>query len=225
MTKYNNSLITLLLFFLSFSIIISQENFEGQVKFNISSDGDEMLLNYFIKGDDIRMEIGDNSEAVYLKSAGKSIILMPEEKMYMNLDNSIFSKLPGMSEMNDDNDADKNEDIDFEKFRTGKTKTILGYECDQWVFNDEEEEEEVEAWVTNELGNFMFMESPMGGGFSPGWSSSIKNNGFFPLLVVTKDDDGDESSRFEAIEVNKKNLNDDLFIAPSNFNEMKIPGM
>jgi len=119
----------------------------------------------------------------------------------------------------------KREDFDINKYRTGEIRTILGYECAQWIFKDEDEEDKVEAWVTDELGNFMLMQSPMGGGFSPGWSTSMKNNGFFPILVITRDEDGEETSRFEAIEVIKLLLDNKLFVPPSNFSEMKIPGM
>lgn len=224
MTINRSLFITFLLFVFSFSIINAQADFEGKIKFKISHDDDEMFLDYFIKGENLRMEMGEGAQAVFIKSGDKSLILMPEEQMYMDLNNSIFSKIPGMSGMDDSND-DENEEFDIEKFKTGKTKTILGYECHQWIFTDQDEDDEVEAWVTDELGNFMLMKSPMGAGFSPGWSSSINNRGFFPILVITRDEDGEENSRFEATEVSKEELNDNLFTAPSNYSEMKIPGM
>jgi len=170
------------------------------------------------------MEMGEHAEAVFIKTAEKSLVLMPEEEMYMDLDNSLFSKIAGMSGM-DKEENEKPEKFDMDKYKTGKIKSILDYECHQWIFTEEEEEDKVEAWVTDELGNFMLMQSPMGAGYSPGWSSSVKNNGFFPLLVITTDEDGEEKSRFEATEVDKKSLDDGLFGPPSNYNEMKIPGM
>ncbi len=91
--------------------------------------------------------------------------------------------------------------------------------------NEDEYEYETEAWITSELGNFMMMNNPMGEGFSPSWSKSIKDKGFFPLLVITRDSDGEENSRFEALEVDKKSISDDLFKIPSGYSEMKIPGM
>ncbi len=225
MRKYMISLITLIILFLSTVLSIAQEDFEGKIKFKITHDGDAMFLDYFIKGDNLRMEMGDDAKAVFIKNDDKSIVLMPEEKMYMDLDNSILSKLPGMTGMNNEEEEKDREDFNIDKYRTGETKTILGYECNQWIFKDEEENDEVEAWVTDELGNFMLMRSPMGGGFSPGWGSSIRNNGFFPILVITRDADGEENSRFEATDVSKQSLDDDLFGPPSDFDEMKIPGM
>jgi hypothetical protein len=226
MKIYINSILTTLLFLTSFVGLFAQDDFEGKIKFKISSDGDEMFLDYFIKGENLRMEMGDNAEAVFVKNKDKSLILMPSEKMYMDLNNSIMSKLSSMTGMNDDDkNKEAEEEFNIEDYKTGKTKSILGYECHQWVIKDQNDDEEIEAWVTSELGNFFLMKGPMGEGFSPSWSNSINNNGFFPMLVITRDDDGEENSRFEATEVKKESLSDKLFTPPSDYSEMKIPGM
>ena len=141
----------------------------------------------------------------------------------MDLNNPMFKQIPGMPDMgNDDNSS---EPLDINKYRTGKTKSILGYECEQWIIKEDTDDEEVEAWVTDKLGNFMLMKNPMGGGETPNWGSSLKGKGFFPMLVITKDEDGEETSRLEVIGVDQKELNNNLFSAPSDFEELKIPGM
>ena len=225
MTKYIFLLILLSILLVSSNSVIGQNNFEGKIKFKISHDDEVMFLDYFLKDDKLRMEMGDNKEAVFIKTEEKSLVLMPDQKQYMDLNNSLFSKLPGMTGMQDEENEEEIKDFDIDKFRTGKTQSLLGYECAQWIFNDEEENDEVEAWVTDELGNFMLMSSPMAGGYSPGWGSNVKNNGFFPLLVITRDGDGEETSRFEATEVNKQSLDNDLFGPPSDFTEFQVPGM
>ncbi len=220
---HNKTFNYFLLLLLSVSSLNFAQSFEGKIKFKMTHNDDEFTMDYFIKGDNLRMEFGNNNEAIFIKNSDKSIVLMPEQKMYMDLDNSIFSKIQNM--MGKNKEVKKEEkDFDINKYRTGKTKTILGYECSQWIFKDEEEDNEVEAWVTEELGNFMLMKSPMGGGFSPGWSSSLKNNGFFPILVITRDENGNETSRFEATEINKQSLQSSLFNPPADFEEMKMPG-
>jgi hypothetical protein len=203
--------------------ILSQSSFEGTIKFKITHDGDVSFLDYHMKENNLRMEMGENAEAVFLKRDDKSLILMPEEEMYMDLNQSLFKNIPGMN--NPQKDEEIEEEIDIDKFKTGKVMSILGYECHQWLFKDENDDDEVEAWVTGEIGNFMLMQGPMGGGYSPGWNSSLKNSGFFPMLVITRDEDGEETSRFEATEVEEKSLSDALFEVPSNYSEMKIPGM
>lgn len=215
---------------ISFNTLVAQDNFEGKVKFKISSEEEDgMTMDYYLKDGNFRMEMGDAAKGtVFIYKGENSYILMPEEKMYMDLNNSLFSKLKDMMGKGDDDEDEKTKDINFEDFKTGKTKTILGYECQQWIMKDVNEDDfdyETEAWITDELGNFMLMKNPMGEAFSPSWSSSMKNNGFFPLLVITRNSDGEEQSRFEALEIDKKSLSSDLFGIPAGYSEMKIPGM
>lgn len=225
MLKFKRSIILIFLCFAFISNSPAQDSFEGKIKFKITSDDEEIFMDYFIKDDNLRMEMGKNNEAAFIHTGEKSLVLMHQDKMYMDLNNSIFSKLPGMSDMDNETDENDPQEFNIEKFRTGKTKTILGYECEQWIFTDEEDEGEVEVWVTDELGDFMLMKNPMGAGYSPGWSNSVNNSGFFPMLVITRDDDNELTSRFEATEVNKESLSDGLFAPPSDYSEMKIPGM
>ena len=84
--------------FLLFSIqLLAQSDFEGKVKFKVTHDDDVSFLDYYMKGDNVRIEVGENEQGVFLKTADRSLILMPEEKMYMDLNNSVFSKLPNMA--------------------------------------------------------------------------------------------------------------------------------
>lgn len=210
---------------LALTLSYGQNNFEGKIKYKITSDEANTIMDYFIKDGKIRMEMGEGDEkGIFIYTGKNSLVLMPQEKMYMDLDNSIYSKMGDFMGSNDDDD-EKYEKIDFEKYKTGKKKTILGYDCEQWIFTDEEEDEQVEMWITDELGQFLFLESPMGGGFSPAWSGAVNNKAFFPISVITRDEDGEETSRFEAVEIKKESLNSSLFQAPSDYEEMKIPGM
>jgi hypothetical protein len=225
-----SKLFFLMFFLTSVNFLYSQTSFEGEIKFKVSHDENGMTMDYFIKDGKLRMEMGGEAKGTcFIHSNGKSLILMPEQKMYMDLDNSVFKKMQEMMKKNVDKAKEENSDKDFniENYKTGETKSILGYKCEQWVFNDKEggTDSKVEAWITDQLGNFMMMESPMGQGFSPGWSNTFKNKGMFPLLVITKDTDGKETSRFEATEIDKKSLSNDLFEVPSGYSEMKIPGM
>ncbi|MFZ1291825.1 MAG: DUF4412 domain-containing protein [Melioribacteraceae bacterium] len=229
---YNKILKFAILILISAAIVTNAQNyFEGKVKFKITDDDDEShLMEYFLKDGNFRISMFEEEDvaAIFLYAKENSYILMPEDKMYMNLNNSLFSKLGDMikDKAVDENEKDKKE-LNFENYKTGKTKTILGYDCDQWIHKNEMDDEsyEIEAWITDELGNFMFMENPMGAGFTPTWGNSLKNQGYFPLQVITKNSDGEIISTFEAIEINKQSLNKDLFEVPSDYNEMKIPGM
>ncbi|MBK8945147.1 MAG: DUF4412 domain-containing protein [Ignavibacteriae bacterium] len=221
-----------ILILISSAILTNAQNyFEGKVKFKITDDDDEShLMEYFLKDGNFRITMFEDEDvsAIFIYKKENSYILMPEDKMYMNLNNSLFSKLGDMFKKNDEeeNEKDKKE-FNFENYKTGKTKTFLGYDCDQWINKSEFDDDnyEVEAWITDELGNFIFMENPMGAGYSPTWGSSLKDKGYFPLQVITKNSDGEVISTFEAVEINKQSLSNDLFEIPSDYNEMKIPGM
>ncbi|MBK7104317.1 MAG: DUF4412 domain-containing protein [Ignavibacteriae bacterium] len=221
-----------ILIIISTAIFVNaQNNFEGKVKFKITNDDDESnLMEYFLKDGNFRISLFDDEDvsAIFLYAKENSFILMPEDKMYMNLNNSLFTKLGDMiKDKSDDDDEKDKKEFNFENYKTGKTKTFLGYECEQWIHKNEMDDDsyEVEAWITDELGNFMLMENPMGAGYSPTWGSSLKDKGYFPLQVITKNSDGEVVSTFEAVEINKQSLNNDLFEVPSDYNEMKIPGM
>src|SRR5690606_6617797 len=101
--------------------------------------------------------------------------------------------------------------------KTGKTKTILGYECEQWVMKDDDGNT-VEIWSAKGLGNFtgMMGKSPlMGGGMSmPDMSEIMKAENFFPLSVTVKNRNGKESFKMEAKSVEKKTLDMALFNVP-----------
>lgn len=225
-----NKFLKMLFLFSTFALLLlantifAQTTFEGVVKIKMDADNETFFIDYFIKDDNMRMEMNTSEEVAFIMSGEKSLILMKEQKTYMDLNNPMFKQIPGMSGMSSDEEKSL-ESFDITKYKTGKTQNLLGYECEQWIFNDDEEDVEVEAWVTDELGNFVMMNNPMGGGFSPNWGSSLKNKGFFPLLVIARDEDGEETSKFEVVDIDQKDLNNNLFSAPSDFEELKIPGM
>ncbi|PID59842.1 MAG: hypothetical protein CR986_04690 [Ignavibacteriae bacterium] len=218
--------IGLLLILTAQSFLTAQDKFEGKIKIKMTYDNGNFFIDYYIKDADIRMDMKskDNVSSIVIGEK-KSFVLMPENKQYLDLDNALFTKMQNLLGNTDDDNTKEEEVLDITKFKTGKTKDILGYECDQWVFNDDEDDYEVEAWVTDELGAFMLKKNPMGNSFTPTWGTNINNSGYFPLLVITKDKDGKEVSRFEAKEIIKKSLDSDYFVPPSDYEEMKIPGM
>ena len=49
-----------------------------------------------------------------------------------------------------DMDLDEGEDFDYKSFKTGNKKTLLGYECDEYLIK--EESSEVRVWSSEKLG-------------------------------------------------------------------------
>jgi hypothetical protein len=217
----NVPFIIIAILFISINSISAQKTFEGKVKIKITSKDQIITMDYFVKGKNLKMEIGNGEKTgSFIMKGNKYLVLMPAQKMYMEIDSKILENLPGMRIKAKNNNNSKNFNIN--KFKTGKTKKILGYNCEQWIINDNSGQ--VEAWVTNELGNFMTMDSPTGGGYSPVWSSYLKDNGFFPMVVISSNKNG-KSSKFEVVDVNKMSLSNSEFAPPSNYKKMNIPGM
>ncbi len=212
-------LLVIFLLFITASIN-AQKTFEGKIKIKLSSENQNIIMDYYVKDNNIKMELNNGEENGSFIMKGKNyLVLIPAQKMYMEISSEMLKKLSEMKPaINTKHDKHK-KNIDINKLKTGKTKKILGYNCEQWIINNDDEVTEV--WVTNELGNFITMDSPMGKGYSPAWSTYLQNNGFFPMKVISNNG----KSVFEVIEVDKKSLNDTIFSPPSNYKKMTIPGM
>ncbi|HKI77502.1 MAG TPA: DUF4412 domain-containing protein [Ignavibacteriaceae bacterium] len=205
----------LLILFVSFSVSsFSQNKFAGKVEIALKDKSGDNSMDYYIKGNKIRMDIqSPQGEArLILDQENKKIsMLMPSMKMYMSFP---WDKMVSGAQGNNDN---KN-NMSFKK--TGETKTINGYKCEKWLMTGDEGT--TEAWMTDELGRFMFFDSPMSGKSKPEWQQELSNGNNFPMLIIHKDSDGNEN-RLEVTKVEKMDLSDDFFGIPSGYNEMKMP--
>ncbi len=222
MNRFINKLFLLLIgiFFLSVTILTAQNTFEGQVKIKVSSKNHSTDMVYYVKGKSFKIVAGtENHKESFLVNGDNFIVLMPEQKMYMEINKNIVEKF--RSKMKSQNNTPK-ENFDINSFKTGKTKKILGYNCEQLKINNKNSS--LELWITGELGNFMSMDNPLSQRNSLSWSSYFNNNAFFPMLVISKNKDG-EISKFEVVDVEKKSLSDSVFQPPKDFKKMKMPGM
>ncbi len=200
---------------LCFSQIISQpKSFEGYVKFisEFADEESEQLLkidmDYYIKKDKFRVEIkGGEGTSVMLINKDRSVMLMPQANMYMEFPNEIDEPL-----------GNKEDENEFAAARTGQKKTILGYECELYIFK--EEESILEIWATDELGFFMFAANPME-------QSQISNkyfvDGFFPLQIIIKDKIGTGNGKVEVVKIEKQSVADSMFEIPAGYSKMTMP--
>jgi len=206
------------LFVLFIQIEYFPQSFEGKVNIKLVSDGDVSFIDYLIKGNTFRMEMkdeeGESTASIIMDmNEMKMITLMTEDKMYMEY------PLEQTMEENENDDSDG----EIEEVRiTNETREINGFNCQKLIYEDKEN---MEAWATTDIGNFMFYESPMGGSGIPEWYLAFSDAGFFPILVIEKDDSGEEESRWEVTSVEKKSLSEDLFVPPADYEKMEIPMM
>lgn len=201
-----------IVFFLSVSVF-AQTGFEGKVAMRIT--GDETAdIDYFIKGNNLRMEMdadGNKGVILYDLKDQKTTMLMPGQNMYMEykLDRSMIK--------NDTKHSDKTDDIK----RTGETKEINGYKCEKWIFK--EDGDLVEAWMTDELGNFYMMMNPMDKEAQNEWQQKLQGN-YFPMKVDVIED-GEKTSSMEVLSVDEMSLKDDLFKVPPGYKKFDMPNM
>lgn len=199
--KLLNTTLALILFLLA-GTAIAQEAFEGKVIFDVEEDGQQQVMDYYAKDKKFRMEIPDKGGTILFDSNKlKMYVIMDEQKMYMETDMFPMSAGGGGSIS-----------------KTGETKNILGYDCEKFLFT--QKDMKGEAWMTKELGAFMFfMESQEE---MPDWQTEVLDAGYFPLHVTQHDERRNVTSVYDVKEVTPMELSDDLFVVPSSYQSFDL---
>ena len=196
-------------------------------------------MTYYLKGKNTRIETKfpnrPEGSAVMLfdPDAGKVMTLMPSQKMYLTMDMKAAAE-----DMKKMKKAHGQEDPEFPKLTaTGKTETIAGYTCEHWLMG---EEQDVDMCVAKGLGYFgMGGQSSEGMGswknlvFSPKmlaeaaahpeWVKFL-NGGAFPLKLSVMQD-GKATMTMEATRIEKKSLDDSLFVIPTDYKAISMPNI
>ena len=140
------SLLTLLFCFLTTCLVFSQSSnsFEGKIHFQKTKGSTQMNYNYFVKGDNIRIEeLNEENKVVGLQlvnTRNKELLaLSPERKLYLEA-----KKRRGPV------------NFDVEVVKTQKKKTILDYECFEIVAINKQQDRKIVYWVTQD--NFSFFK-------------------------------------------------------------------
>ena len=208
------------------STLVFAGDFEGVIHmkstFGGSTEGRTGESDWYIKGDNIRTERRRKSTdtaspdamggMIFNADTKKGYVIMPERKMYMELSESSFEKTA---------------DMKYEIVRTGKTDTVAGYQCE--IFQTKSKEtgkirgEACAAKGLANMGAFMGLNrsSAVSGDFSREVRQIIKE-GYFLLRMVRKDDDGSEKMRMEATSVEKKKLDNSLFVPPADYTKFEM---
>lgn len=205
-------ILSILLIFGFVASINAQSGFEGRIKFNINTEGKSTNIDYFVKGNKFAMktqEAGQDANMIFDMGEKKMLIVMNDQKMYMEMPMDLSQKM-------DEAVAEKDVKINF----TGETKKIKGYDCEKMIA--ESKDGKSIAWVTKDLGSFMFMENPMGGGQSE-WQKQFAGKGFFPMEMTAYDENGKENVKMEVVEVEKKSLDSNMFTVPSGYQKFQMP--
>ena len=213
------------LFVASFAITsVAQTQFEGKVVMNVKSGDKGTDIDLFVKGNKTLMQMmGEEKANLIMDSKAKKMtILMPQQKMYMEMDMNMMKDISEKMKKNDKSEKAEKMNGDFNK--TGETKEINGYECEKWVYTDDGGDK-TEAWMTKELGNFMGFSNPMMNDEASSWQKKIEGQGYFPMLAIHYDDSGDVESSMEVKSVDKKSLDESMFEIPAGYSKFNMPMM
>lgn len=188
---------------------LAKDPFEGRVKMEVDHPQGKQTLDYFVKGE--RMRIVPNQgegqgHVIILDMDEKQVLmLMPDQKMYMAM------PVPDMAEGQEE-DQKRPEPQD-------ETKEILGHQARKYTF--ESAGSDYEIWATDELGKLGGLNLP-GGRPGSSQAQAISQEDFFPLLIVERKG-GREHSRVEVTEVEPREVEEDLFEPPADYQKMEMP--
>lgn len=186
--------------------------FGGEIEFTKKVGSIEVHYKYYVSGDNVRVEeITDGKiEGVQLMDLKENTMLAvsPERKMYMEVPN----KRP-KTEL----------DVDINK--TGKTKTVNGFKCEQIIVTCADKDRKIEYWAAK--GDFNFF-IPMLNTLNRKENQSMffleipGMESYFPMLSTeTTLSDGTVVSELTAGEISEKKLNGDMFEVPSGFSKFE----
>lgn len=217
-------------------------DFEGMIAMKMEDEDQKGIeMNYFLKGRHTRIEakMGDtpDEQAVMLwdLESSRMTTLMPARKMYLTMD--LKETAEGLKGVAKGKQSDE-EDMKFPKLTpTGKQETIAGHTCEHWLIGDEQD---IDMCVAKGLG-FFGMGGQSGGGLGllknlsfspklldeaaahPEWVKFLEG-GAFPLKV-TATENGKVTMSMEATKIERKSLDDSLFVVPADFKELKMPNL
>lgn len=197
-------------------VALATKPFQGKVIFTFSAGDSEGTITMFTKGQKVRMDpaLKEMEQNVWMvmNNASKEITLvMPDQSMYMTLALDMAKKMAGATVPGL---AAEGKRFEKKPTPTGKTKTILGHECHQYIYNDDGDN--IEMWVAHTVGTFPeMMGVPI-----PQYIGK-EDFAFFPLEISGKDKDG-KIYVMKVTELSTNVPSDDTFTPPSSYQKLSM---
>jgi hypothetical protein len=225
--KSIRGILFLSLFIISFIPVKSfSQSFEGKIVMKITGkDQEPQTIDYYCKGSKIRFEAqgekGESGTMIIDSKSNNAIIIMPQRKMYMSYP---YHNVLGAAGDTVRSKIEKEVEKGNIKM-TGDTKNINGFKCEKWIFKDDEGKNG-EAWMTKGIKNFFLFSNPMKRRSNePEWEKKLIDEGYFPMMVTTKNADGEVESTMEVTSIEPRALDESLFAAPAGYQKMEMPMM
>ena len=167
-------------------------------------------VTYYFKDAAMRIETtGEGKEAAMILDLEKKqmLTLMASEKMYMVM--PIDGGPPARAS-------------EAAPVKTGRTETILGYECAEYKVTGKKTV--TEYWAAKGLGTFRAMRQGGPPGGPSAWEREAQKEGLFPLRIVERNAQGKVISQTEATAIKLGSLEADLFEPPAGYQKFEMPG-
>jgi len=207
--------------------------FEGEINMKITSErgdaGRQHTVNMFIKGGMMAMKASGLSP-----EAKDATIIYRDDKKVMWIvsdENKSVFEIPMDKEVKDAAARAMKKSKEEKKApnvrKSGKSESILGYTCEGWIVDDEDEVQEV--YGTSKLGNlyegFIKTMSQMSKGAPDDdrsdWQHELMKMKIFPLKIVTKRD-GKITETMEVTKVNEKKIAASMFEVPAGYKKQSM---
>ena len=188
--------------------VFAQKSFEGKIAYKITTENSQtpQKMNYYLKDGKVRMEISQMPGYMLVIDSVLTVV-MPMQKMYMQMD---MKNNPNVK-------TSPVEGLKGKPKATGNKKTILGYECEEYILEDSSGT--VKVWGTEEFTNFPGFD----GSGKDEFAELMGKENFFPMLIETENNGA--KIKVEVTEIKKEKLNDKLFQTPEGYKKVDMPGM
>jgi hypothetical protein len=188
--------------------------FEGTIDFIQFNGVDTTYYKYYIKGNHIKIDNVDpktnNIEGNFLidLSTKKMTALSPPKKIYFDQPSGPAVQPAGKPAVS----------------KTGKTKTINGYKCNEYLVLDQDEGLKIHFWLAS--GHFDFFGDMLKilnrkDKFSEYFLVITDTKGMFPMLAEEEDLAGNPKGFMKAVKMDKGAVAADAFEIPKGYKEFK----
>jgi len=212
MKLFNKKIAALVLVVTMGSGAFASGPFQGTIKFTKTIGPVTANYTYFVKGDKVRVEeLGENGEVQGIMivdiKANTVKALSPERKMYIDVPNKRPTKEP---------------EVYVQK--TNNTKTINGYSCTEVKVTGKTDGREVTYWVADDDFDFILplLETLNRKDKLAVYFMNIPDlAGYFPMVGIERKTDGVELTKLQVNTITKGELNNNLFIIPSDYTKFE----
>jgi Domain of unknown function (DUF4412) len=215
--------------------LAAQQAFEGVVEYDMTTGSNQVVHTiYYQKGMHVRTEMnmgGQTAAMIMDGTTGTMTTIMPSQRMYMTM--NLRELAAGMQQQARDTAHPP------KITATGRHETIAGHDCEHILMTTEGRNSQMDVCVARGMG--YYMSNGLGGArgrraAEDFWSVYATDpryaefrrqfaNGFFPLKIEGRDDQGHVSMTMVATKIDRRALSDDLFKPPADYKEMKMPSM